>query len=332
MSETDINETFSIHGRSHTNAQICLNNKIKSVESRQGYKENSLFPFIEFHNIVVDILHMTLRITDKLFGMLLFRLEELEDKKNRELTELFKNFLEVQCNITYPFVFTDTTTKLRTLNQNERLKILDKLLEINDDDSDEDLSDDDDDEFIREKKSKSRKKRAEKINSPRPLATLFPKSFQNDITLNRISDLCLKFRKILNIIKSEKNINSVKNLKKRLKKWLSIFIKIEPKITPYIHIFCYHIPEFIETHGNLNLFSMQGLENLNSYLKLNYFKQTNRNKNTFTKTLLEKINRIDFYQLGGDLKSSDQLNEIESSDNDDQANNYTDLFDFLNSF
>ena len=50
-------------------------------------------------------------------------------------------------------------------------------------------------------------------------------------------------------------------------------------------------------HGNLSLFSMQGLEKLNSFSKLNYFRSTNHNKNTLTSTLLRKINILYFIHL-----------------------------------
>ena len=53
-------------------------------------------------------------------------------------------------------------------------------------------------------------------------------------------------------------------------------------------------------HGNLSLFSMQGLEKLNSFSKLNYFRSTNHNKNTLTSTLLRKINILYFIHLNAD--------------------------------
>ena len=66
---------------------------------------------------------MTLRITDKLFEKLFHRLRELElGKKTNELTDLLKSFFEFKCKITYPFIQSESKVKLRSLNQNERLK------------------------------------------------------------------------------------------------------------------------------------------------------------------------------------------------------------------
>ena len=44
---------------------------------------------------------------------------------------------------------------------------------------------------------------------------------------------------------------------------------------------------------------MQGLESLNSFSKINYFRQTNRNKTQFTSMLLEKMNKMN-YQVNED--------------------------------
>ena len=298
ISETDLKEKYTIHGRSHEKAQICINNKDKTVNARQGYAVAPLFKFIEFERIVVDILHMTLRITDKLIGMLLLRLEELEESKSTPLTKIFKKFLEIECNITFPFFTKETVTgaklKLRKFNQNERLKLFDKLFE-----------------------------------GEKSLTSIFPENFQTDTTLVCLNRLFFNFREILAIIKRDNSNNFDKNgLIVRLRDWLSDFIIVEPKITPYIHIFCFHVPEFIEVHGDLNLFSMQGLEHLNHFSKVNYFRQTNHNKNTFTSTLLEKMNRIEFIHLGGKLNDTDE-DEDEEEEDEESKHKYDDIFDFL---
>ena len=309
--EADIHEKFSIRGRSHENGKICLEKKKdKSSDARQGYIEKSLFSFIEFDSMVVDVLHMYLRITDKLIAMLLVRLEKLEGNKSsdltqRPLTSIFKKFLEIDCNITLPF-FTKikdskAKTKLRQLNSNERMKIFNKLFE-----------------------------------DDKALIDLFPKKYKTDATLVCLNKLYHKFKIILEIIKRDNRQNfDKKALISLLKEWLKEFITIEPKITPYIHILCFHVPEFIEVHGNLNLFSMQGLEKLNHFAKSNYFRQTNHHKSTFTSTLLEKMNRIDFIHLGGQIDEANQEKEItdeadeEEEENEEEKDKYKDMFDFL---
>ena len=46
---------------------------------------------------------------------------------------------------------------------------------------------------------------------------------------------------------------------------------------------------------------MQGLEKLNDVTKNNFFRQTNRRKNEYTTTLLEKANRTEFINLKGEV-------------------------------
>ena len=70
------------------------------------------------------------------------------------------------------------------------------------------------------------------------------------------------------------------------------------KLTPYVHSFVFHVPEFIQNYKNLNLFSTQALEKLNNVTKTNFFKNTNK-RNTFLQQLLEKANRVEFITLKG---------------------------------
>jgi hypothetical protein len=86
---------------------IKKTNNFLKIQENKGYVNIGLFPFIEFNRSVVDILHLTLRISDKLFSALLLRLEELEnnssDMEKNFLTKKFSDFVEVECNVTYPF-------------------------------------------------------------------------------------------------------------------------------------------------------------------------------------------------------------------------------------
>ena len=77
------------------------------------------------------------------------------------------------------------------------------------------------------------------------------------------------------------------------------YLRLNRNLTSYIHIFCFHLPNFVEKFENINLFSMQGLEKLNHITKIHYFRQTNRHRknNEFTLTLLQKINRMEIFHL-----------------------------------
>jgi ubiquinone/menaquinone biosynthesis C-methylase UbiE len=49
------------------------------------------------------------------------------------------------------------------------------------------------------------------------------------------------------------------------KGWVRSFTSVYQKkdVTPYMHAFAMHISEFLKLHGNISMFSQQGLEKLN---------------------------------------------------------------------
>ncbi len=267
------NMTFNID-RNHEEATRFLS--LKNLQ-KNGYKNEGLFKFIPFKNVIFDILHMSLRISDRLFKMLLFRLEELEgdsssDLKKRFLTKKFIDFISERTKITNPFYFKlkmnhkenveTSSLKMRKLNLKERLSLIEKFDEVEN------------------------------------LRFIFGNKYQNDNMLKRLSRLFGVFKDILKIIKAD-NFNQFdkNNLVEELKSWVHNYLKTGYKLTPYIHCFVYHVPEFIEKYGNLNCFSMQNLEKYNHIDKTNYFRATNRKTEKFTLTLIQKMNRVEYIRL-----------------------------------
>lgn len=52
------------------------------------------------------------------------------------------------------------------------------------------------------------------------------------------------------------------------KEWVRLFISVyqTKDVTPYMHAFAMHVPEFLWLHhGNISIFSQQGLENSMMY-------------------------------------------------------------------
>ena len=52
----------------------------------------------------------------------------------------------------------------------------------------------------------------------------------------------------------------------------------ENDITPYIHVFIFHTPEFLESYGSLKPFSMDGVELMNRKQKLLFFGGTDHGR------------------------------------------------------
>ena len=113
------------------------------------------------------------------------------------------------------------------------------------------------------------------------------------------------------IRKNEYDETNLDNLKEDLKIWLGHYVKLvtreSKEITPYIHIFTFHLPYFILKHKNINLYNLQGLEKLNDFVTQIYHCSSNKHKlnNSYIFQMLKKRNRVDFYGLNG---SEDDLN------------------------
>lgn len=129
---------------------------------------------------------------------------------------------------------------------------------------------------------------------------------QRDNSMLVLNFVFLEFNRLFAFLKKDHSVNFDKeSLSVELKEWLRFYLKATQNkpITPYVHSFVFHIPDFIEKFQKLNSYSTQSLEHLNSVTKTHYFRQTNRNlKNlAFLKQLLEKQNRMEFIYLKGTM-------------------------------
>ena len=61
-------------------------------------------------------------------------------------------------------------------------------------------------------------------------------------------------------------------------------ITFDKDITPYIHVFIYHVHYFAEHYGCLKAFEMEAVEQLNYVNKLVFFRASNHGKEGFTVT------------------------------------------------
>lgn len=234
--------------------QRCRDKLQRATKNTDGYQNIPLLRFIEFKNAIFDPLHMCLRITDNLFEKLIAHFDFLDkdgsfDLEKRKYLRILTEFIENNCKVSSPFFYCEKEkkVKIRNLNQRDRFKIL-KGLET------------------------------------RNLINLFPELKRDNYILG-INFVLLEFYNILKLIKRDYNVIPFdKNeLKIRIDNWLQYYIKINgsKKLTPYIHILTTHVISFIEEFKNLNVFSPQSLQHLNSIYKINYLRQTNKKGNFF---------------------------------------------------
>ena len=266
--------------RSHKEALEKLS--LKTKDQRQGYVREPLIDFIEFDSVLIDTLHLLLRITDKLFDVLFKKFDTFDksdsiDLNRRPCLKKFMNYLENDCSLTKPYyVSNGIKIKLRSLSGSERLKFLNICFD----------------------------------NQNEYLQKLFP-----EIDLSNENLVFKEFYNLFNIIKLNGASYDLKQLEVRLQNWLIAYLKLnesDNSITPYVHSFVFHMPEFLRMYDDINQFNMQGLEKLNDLATQYYHNSTNRNKkaNTYITQIIAKRNRIEFFNLGGELDELEKRCQI----------------------
>jgi hypothetical protein len=248
-----------------------------------------IIKFIDYKKCVIDLLHLLLRISDILYTLLLNKLIKMDRSNSTDLSKrpylnIFCKFLKEKCKLTNPYYISKTGDfKLRSFNGNEREKIFKKMF---------------------------RKREGIRMQ----MQDMFPFP-PNHVRRNNIHDDFDFFfenfiwEEFYNIFKSLKNIDKkpilIEDLKRKLKLWLDSYLIINREyrnsltIGPYLHNFCFHIPELIEKHGNINLFNTQGLEKLNHFCSNYYHSCTNKNNTNkkYLRQIIRKRSRIEFFRL-----------------------------------
>jgi hypothetical protein len=264
-----------------------------------------IIKFIELNNCIIDDLHLFLRVSDKLFGLLLLKCIRLdrnsgEDLRLRQNLVVFLEFLEVKCKIKNAFYISNNKPEFgkilfRSFNGSERLKIFTELYE-----------------------PKYDRKTKLKIQDTIFLANLpWPKPKNDADNFKRDDLLWLRFYNLYKNFKKFPLKSSLVERKDRisvinesLKFWLddykyvSKINKNTEKLSPYIHCLIFHYCQMLEIHGNIHIFSTQPNEKLNDFCTQYYHRCTNKNNNDkkYILQLLFKRNRIEFYNLDGDLE------------------------------
>ena len=108
------------------------------------------------------------------------------------------------------------------------------------------------------------------------------------------------FFSLINTINNEE-FDNIEELRANIKAWVKLFLSIYQRkdVTPYMHAFMMHIPEFISLHGNLVSFSQQTLEKLNDFSTKQLQQAFSHQTIESLKQMLEKRNRIENLEDSG---------------------------------
>jgi len=242
----------------------CDTHEINRVFENQtlgikGYKNEPILGFIKAENVIVDGLHLFLRISDKLEDLLQTDLIQMDnvgafkiDIESNPNRKKYFDFL-TQLNIKKPYYVSMKTPRnilARDLTGIEKLKLFNNI----------------------------------------NLAKLFPEL--SNVKLKQ--DTWMEFFDIINSIKK----SETQNILSKTKSWFEKFSKFtfQNAITPYIHILISHLHrqvDYLKTKNlELNSFSCQGLEKYNDMCTQYYQKCTNKSETKMLQ-LVQKRNRLE---------------------------------------
>jgi len=279
-----------------------------------------LIDFIELNMCVLDDLHLKIRIFEKLLDLILLKFIQLDENSSDNLAlrknlSVFIEFLETKCKIRKSIYKSSIRPKygkilFRTFSGEEIKRIFFELYEAKFD-----------------KKTKIKIQDALfLVNLPFPKTKKIPENFEReDLLWFGFYKLLKEFQNFPANTNTEERKLLIHPLKVLLKSFLTDYLfvskkyRYSEKLSPYLHCFIFHYCQMLELHGNIHLFTTQPNEKLNDFLTKYYQRGTNKlNSNKeYLLQLIQKRNRIEFYNLNGELDDfylSDQEEE-ESMDN-----------------
>ena len=125
-----------------------------------------------------------------------------------------------------------------------------------------------------------------KINIP----SLFP-DLKEKIKLQNVWST---FYELINKLTDADSSDAV-TFESSVKSWVKEFLTIyqTKDVTPYMHAFTMHVPQFLSLHGNITIFTQQGLEKLNDVTTKYFQRSSNHHEMGSLKQILEKHNSLE---------------------------------------
>lgn len=226
-----------------------------------SYQRNPIFgDLIPYSRYMIDMLHLFLRISDTLFNLLI---KDCSLADNLELTNLNKFDLKKykHMNSLQHFLNEKCGVRFQFYWIAETKKLT-----------------------WRDLTGPEKHRLFDKFN----LAEIMPdhERFQD------VEKIWFDFYEMLEMVK-QVEIDAVE-LKERTVEWLKLYLGVYSKttVTPYMHAFVTHLPEFVHLYKDINAFTCQGLEKLNDMTTGQFFKGTNK-LDTALHQVLKKRNRME---------------------------------------
>ena len=230
-----------------------------------------LFRSIPLSHIVIDNLHLFLRVSDVLIDLLVTEIRRCDciEKSRRfngrfnisafKHVERYERFVTSLGIPSFEFYVGQTSKQLkcRSLTGPEKLKLFEST-EI---------------KFLLPGFSEERSSR-----------------------LQHLWDELLKLNKLICLKAADLSSATIQDFEQRARQWGRDFVGIyhSDRVTPYIHAMMNHVGEFMRIHGSIVPFTQQGLEKLNDIVTKTYFRASSHRGVEALRQVIEKRNRIEY--------------------------------------
>jgi hypothetical protein len=262
---------------------------IKDENQSKWIHANKMLIKLPIFRFIIDLLHLFLRIPDKLFLNLIEEIKKIDKfsnsydpKKHKSMTELIAYLKECKIPI-HDYCYEENTISniFTTLQGPSRIKVFERIIK--------------DDSFLKLLKSMKVRKADE------------------------IYLLWKDFYLILRSIKSHElpNLDYTQVL---INNWFVRYVSVytQTNVTPYIHMFNYHLMDQYKKYGNINFFNTQGIEKLNDISTQDFFKATN--KKEYCAQILQRYLRLDFLDSILKFKPKRKYTRLSNLDNSSNSN------------
>ena len=248
---------------------------ISDIESlsKQPAKKNfgciktPIFSSIPIDHIIIDTLHLFLRIADLLINLLIMELRRQDgidkqrtlklDRSKQTHIATYEKFLNEECKISFRWCADDQKLKWRDLTGPEKHRLFRKINIIS-------------------------------------LFPAIPKS-------SNIQELWTSFYDLMKMLTSISHECDANAFDQSAKTWVNNFCAVyqTKHVTPYAHALSMHVSRFLQLHGNISQFSEQGLEKVNDLTTKHYLRSTNHREKEALYQLIEKRNRLEYLEHKG---------------------------------
>jgi hypothetical protein len=222
---------------------------------RFGCRSIRMFKFIPIDHVMIDTLHLFPRVSDLLTNLLIQDLRRA-DGIARATLDRSKHF-----NVTAYEQFLNNVCKIHFQWYSAR------------------------DTKQMEWRDLSGPEKVQNIN--------IPKYFPALPNTSSLQDIWVEFWRLYGEL--EKPDIEPFELQADIKNWVQMFLRVyqTKNITPYVHSFAFHVPEFIAKYGGVCQFTQQGLEKLNDWTTQHFLRGTNHRTTEALKQVMERRNRLE---------------------------------------